>query len=1361
VEAEVVEAEVVEAEAVETEAEEVEAHAVETEEAEEVEAYAVETQIEESVSTIDKANEVDTALLTKNTIVKNQTIAGDFFVSNTVCEGKVYFDNVTIKGNLIIEGSGEDSIYMRNVKIEGKFIVNKAGVSVMVSRETVIPTIEVLQYCTLSARRLTGEVGTVIFKTQLVATQTTLDLDVEKIEVAAPIDVVVAQYVNTLHVKNVGEGTKLTTERNTKIANLIAEGKMNISGEGEIGTLVVNANGVTVGSCMEDDDIADIENDMELEEERDTQPLTLTEIPEETSDFQEDPLAKILTYIGEIGKNKTSKSQLVKNIVEEILGQIEDLAKNRVVPEENLAVAEIPKEQPEPIQPEPIQPVQEIDVLDRREIDKIKMEAMKELEEIKLEAIAELKELKELKKLKATMVEVAVEKVETVAEVEEVVEEVETEAVVEAEEIVEEVVTEAVAEPEEIVEEVEAEAVVEVEEVVEEVVTEAVAEPEETVEEVETEAVVEAEEIVEEVEAEAVVEVEEIVEEVVTEAVAEAEEVVEEVEAEVEEVATETVAENEEVERVSSLYKIKFDSTIDETKKELQVLTDDENGVQLTLQGTKTTAPVEWSIASDGEDAFALITDESNPKTAILGVMANVAKAGSTATIVAKWTEEATTEIAELTVTAVVPPVNTALRLQEALQNHDGVSPIVLLKSTKGPVTAEYKGTGELVIDTNRRSIRGNMKITAKKIERFVLDGNVRGDVVLYIPSAKNVTINGKIDGTITIHETANAEVEINLETATKMVAVGKSRIANIVAPMAEVLITGTIDTVNIQKAKGIHASGMVNLLEIHERGDGNIPFTLAGHGVAIAKIVSAVPLGIKDDLQEVQIVSEDFESTMEIAVQDGIEIEKIEANTNVHIVGVDGVNVGNVRNISLVVPKDLPEEQKLTVRTKADANDRDIPPAIFVVDGEIQQTLAYDKDDISLYVNKKLKRPTYTVQYAEDGEMIVPEKTGAGEVVIPLETTVEVLFEGLREGTSLYYTKSHEPPIAFEIEDDFDIDFDMNMDMEEVKMKDVIRSAEAIEISFSEVQAPLVFTMGTIVTAMIAQSGLQKNKATAVDETIGAPSDVEKLKITMDCIDKTKLQSLIEFVQTVDQREYTADTWKLFVEAMRTACALVETETETELTQQAIDRAVEELQFAYEVLIEKPTAPPPKVTFLGAKMLKEATWKYVSEIGEAVSFAVEPIAGVTYSYEILVGTHVKKSSVIKNSSPIHVTFGSEKNEISYNVNIKASNGTLRDSIVMYQIQVLHSLEGLEIVGVDPEMDRNTAVEGEKTAKIAPSEPKEVAELEIPSLIPVTPRNQRVTDHLNMAVDQNALGSDERMKMQAAYLQSIVAAEGM
>ncbi len=839
------------------------------------------------------------------------------------------------------------------------------------------------------------------------------------------------------------------------------------------------------------------------------------------------------------------------------------------------------------------------------------------------------------------------------------------------------------------------------------------------------------------------------------------EEVVEEVET-VEAVAVvEEVAEA--VNQIISSCGIGFNKTIDETGNELQMLSDDEEGVVLTLLKEEITSPVNWTLEGDGAEAFALITDESNPKTAILGVMSNVAKSGSTATIVATWSEgsetaETLVQVAKLTVTTVLPPINTALRLQEAIQNHDGDSPIVLLKSTKGPITAEYKGAGQLVIDTNRRTIRGNMKIVAKKVEQFILDGNVRGDVVIHVASAKNVTINGVVNGTITIHETANADVEVSLDATTTLVSVGKSRIAKIIAPMAEVVVSGTIDTVEICKAKGVYATGMVNLLKIHDTGKEDMPFSVAGHGVAIAKIFSAVPLVIKDDLRDVRMIVDDFENTMEIAVKDGVEVENIEANTNLRIVGADGVNVGKVKSISLVQPKELEEEQSLTVRTKADADDRDTPPAIYTIQGE--RAFAYDKDDISLYVNKKLQRPTYTVQYAEADRMILLEENGAGEMLVPMETTVELLFDGLVEGTSLYYMKSHESPITSETDDDIDFDMPMDMDIDEVKMKDLILNEAAEEIPFADCNTPIVFTMGTVVTAMIAQSGLQKNKPNPVVETIGTASDIVRLKINMECVDKTKLASLIDFTQTVDQREYTAKTWTMFVEAMRTACKLLE--TEDELTQQEIDRAFEELKFAYEVLMEKPTAQPPNVTFMGAKMLKEATWKYVSEIGEAVSFIAEPVMGVSYSYEILVGQHVKKSGSIKNNAPIHITFGSEKNDIAYNINIKASDGTLRDSIVTYQVEVLHSLEGLEIVGMEMETPDTTTTENKKTTDVAMIVPNVVEEAPIVSVTPVTPMNRMVKESLSWASDSMVVGgTDDRMKQQAAYLQSIVAAEGL
>ncbi len=83
-------------------------------------------------------------------------ITGDLILAEGVTDGEVNLDNVTVDGNLIIKGGGVDSIYLNDVTVGGKVLVSRqAGpVRVVFSGDTVVPTVEVKNSCTLDVTEL-------------------------------------------------------------------------------------------------------------------------------------------------------------------------------------------------------------------------------------------------------------------------------------------------------------------------------------------------------------------------------------------------------------------------------------------------------------------------------------------------------------------------------------------------------------------------------------------------------------------------------------------------------------------------------------------------------------------------------------------------------------------------------------------------------------------------------------------------------------------------------------------------------------------------------------------------------------------------------------------------------------------------------------------------------------------------------------------------------------------------------------------------------------------------------------------------------------------------------------------------------
>ncbi|MCK8060696.1 MULTISPECIES: carbohydrate binding domain-containing protein [unclassified Fusibacter] len=59
--------------------------------------------------------------------LENTIIRGDVFITENVGEGEVHLANVTIEGDIVVKGGGENSLYFENVNINGALLVKKTN----------------------------------------------------------------------------------------------------------------------------------------------------------------------------------------------------------------------------------------------------------------------------------------------------------------------------------------------------------------------------------------------------------------------------------------------------------------------------------------------------------------------------------------------------------------------------------------------------------------------------------------------------------------------------------------------------------------------------------------------------------------------------------------------------------------------------------------------------------------------------------------------------------------------------------------------------------------------------------------------------------------------------------------------------------------------------------------------------------------------------------------------------------------------------------------------------------------------------------------------------------------------------------
>ncbi len=185
-----------------------------------------------------------------STTLENQTIAGDLTITNTAMSGKIYLNNLTINGDLHIEGGGE--IYLDDVIVKGTTYMNKTDVFVEVQGTTDLPTVHVLRSCHIDDVNYGGNIGYLLFANDISKSyQTILDVDIVEMEIDGMVSVAIYKDVDTLTVNEDGEYATVYLSTAGFVDEFIADAKLYITGTGEIDTLRANASGISVSTGLD------------------------------------------------------------------------------------------------------------------------------------------------------------------------------------------------------------------------------------------------------------------------------------------------------------------------------------------------------------------------------------------------------------------------------------------------------------------------------------------------------------------------------------------------------------------------------------------------------------------------------------------------------------------------------------------------------------------------------------------------------------------------------------------------------------------------------------------------------------------------------------------------------------------------------------------------------------------------------------------------------------------------------------------------------------------------------------------------------------------------------------------------------
>ncbi|WMI82021.1 S-layer homology domain-containing protein [Anaerotignum sp. MB30-C6] len=193
--------------------------------------------------------EKDVIIEKDDTKLENRTIEGDVIISEKVKDGKVYFDNVAIRGNLIIQGGGDDSIYLEDTVVDGKMIVEKKDVRLRLSGKTMLPKVEMKKVCILSGSSFSGKVNTISI-TEAISDKITIGVAADRLYIEEKANLFITKDIENVIIEKNGAGTKVEVDKDAKVSILTADGKVALSGSGKISKLEANVDNITYTSDL-------------------------------------------------------------------------------------------------------------------------------------------------------------------------------------------------------------------------------------------------------------------------------------------------------------------------------------------------------------------------------------------------------------------------------------------------------------------------------------------------------------------------------------------------------------------------------------------------------------------------------------------------------------------------------------------------------------------------------------------------------------------------------------------------------------------------------------------------------------------------------------------------------------------------------------------------------------------------------------------------------------------------------------------------------------------------------------------------------------------------------------------------------
>lgn len=175
-------------------------------------------------------------------VLKGVDVSGNLIIAEGVAKGDATLDSVTVKGETVVRGGGENSIHIIGTSDITSIRIEKVGdkVRIVIANGLTVDTVEVAVGEEII---ITGTVGTV----EISATDATVYATGAKITTAtvtgsdSTIIVDAKTTIGTVNIASTAENTSIQTQTGAIINEVNASAEINVSGTGSVNTVELNA----------------------------------------------------------------------------------------------------------------------------------------------------------------------------------------------------------------------------------------------------------------------------------------------------------------------------------------------------------------------------------------------------------------------------------------------------------------------------------------------------------------------------------------------------------------------------------------------------------------------------------------------------------------------------------------------------------------------------------------------------------------------------------------------------------------------------------------------------------------------------------------------------------------------------------------------------------------------------------------------------------------------------------------------------------------------------------------------------------------------------------------------------------------